>query len=144
MIEGLIVSPLKQITDERGKVMHMLRADSPLFTAFGEIYFSVVNPGAVKAWKRHLKMTQHYAVPVGKIKLVLFDGRKGSKSEGNIEVIETGEDNYCLIKIPPMIWYGFSGIAKQPSLIANCTDIPHAPEETEKLDANDNSIPYKW
>ena len=37
MIEGVILTPLKQIRDERGKVMHMLRADSDIFNKFGEI-----------------------------------------------------------------------------------------------------------
>ena len=34
MIEGVIVEPLKQFKDERGKVMHMLRSDAPLFYIF--------------------------------------------------------------------------------------------------------------
>ena len=38
MIEGVIITPLKQIEDERGKVMHMLREDSKVFERFGEIY----------------------------------------------------------------------------------------------------------
>ena len=67
-ISGVQMLPLKQIIDDRGKVMHMLRADSPLFKRFGEIYFSMINPGTIKAWKRHQKMTQHIAVPVGKIR----------------------------------------------------------------------------
>jgi len=29
MIEGVKITPLRQIFDERGKVMHMLRVDSP-------------------------------------------------------------------------------------------------------------------
>ena len=41
-IEGVTVRPLRQICDERGKVMHMLRSDDPHFERFGEIYFSVV------------------------------------------------------------------------------------------------------
>ena len=80
VIKGVIIVPLKKIVDERGKVMHMLRCDSPLFKEFGEIYFSVINPGAVKAWKRHLKMTQHFAVPVGEIRLVIYDNRSDSES----------------------------------------------------------------
>ncbi|OGS24479.1 MAG: dTDP-4-dehydrorhamnose 3,5-epimerase [Elusimicrobia bacterium RIFOXYB2_FULL_50_12] len=144
MINGIIVSPLEQIVDERGKVMHMLRSDSPLFINFGEIYFSLINPGAVKAWKRHLKMTQHFAVPIGKIKLVFFDQRPNSPTSGAIDIMEIGGDNYCLVKVPPMIWYGFSGIASIPSLIANCTDMAHDPAETERADINAPFIPYKW
>ncbi len=50
MIEGITITPLKQILDERGKVMHMLRRDDEHFQQFGEIYFSTVRPNVVKAW----------------------------------------------------------------------------------------------
>lgn len=144
MIEGIIIQELDPIVDDRGKVLHMLRSDSPLFTNFGEIYFSVVNPGVIKAWKKHLKMTQHFAVPIGKIKLVLFDDRENSSTHGNVEEIEIGEDNYCLIKIPPLVWYGFKGISSLPALIANCTDLPHDPSEVENINVLDKKIPYDW
>lgn len=144
MIEGVIVTPLKQIIDDRGKVMHMLRCDSELFKAFGEIYFSVVNYNAVKAWKRHLKMTQNLTVPVGNIKLVIFDNRKDSSTHGKTEVIELGENNYSLVKIPPLLWYGFKGLSITPALIANCADLPHDPNEVERLDENSSLMPNKW
>jgi dTDP-4-dehydrorhamnose 3,5-epimerase len=144
MIDGVIIEPLKQIVDERGKVMHMLRVDSPLFKKFGEIYFSVVNPGMVKAWKKHLRMTQYFAVPVGKIKLVLFDNRSNSHTFGKMDVLEIGEENYCLVKILPLIWYGFQGISSIPALIANCTDMPYNPNEADHLDPLDKTIPYNW
>ena len=35
MIEGIKIIPLKQIKDERGKIMHMLRSDSEIFEKFG-------------------------------------------------------------------------------------------------------------
>lgn len=144
MIDGVIIQELKQIADERGKVMHMLRADSSLFTKFGEVYFSVVNSGAVKAWKRHSKMVQNFAVPVGKIRLVIYDDRENSKSFGRAEVLEVGDGNYCLVKIPPLVWYGFKGISSTPALIANCSDLPHDPNESEYIELPDKRIPYDW
>ena len=42
MIEGVKITPLKQIFDERGKVMHMLRTDSEVFQQFGEIYLKTL------------------------------------------------------------------------------------------------------
>lgn len=144
MIDGVVIKQLKKISDERGCVMHMLRSDDPLFGQFGEIYFSVVNPGIVKAWKKHKKMTQHFAVPKGEIRLVIYDDRPGSESYGKIKVIDVGENNYCLVKIPPLVWYGFKGISSEPAMIANCTDLPHEPEETIKLDPCANEIPYNW
>ena len=73
MIEGIQINALKQIFDERGKVMHMLRNDSPIFREFGEIYFSVTYPEVVKAWHLHKKMTLNYAVISGSIKFVFYD-----------------------------------------------------------------------
>ncbi len=144
-IVGVAIQPLKQIVDERGAVLHMLRCDSPLFTRFGEIYFSLVLPGGVKAWKRHRRMTQHFSVPVGKIRLVLYDDRAGSASRGRLEEHILGRpDHYALIRIPPLIWYGFQGMADQPSLVANCTDLIHDPAEVENLPASSPMFPYTW
>ena len=67
MIDGVHVQPLRQILDERGKVMHMLRITDAHFQQFGEIYFSTVNPGAIKAWHQHKEMTLNYSVPHGNI-----------------------------------------------------------------------------
>jgi len=144
MIEGVIIEPLKVFEDERGEVRHMLKCDSPYFTRFGEIYFSFINPGYVKAWKKHQKQTQYFCVPVGNIKVVLFDDRKNSSSKGEVQEIEIGEDNYCLLRIPPQIWYGFQSQGNDRALIVNCTDIPHDPQEAMQIDSADHSVPYSW
>ena len=57
MIDGVVITPLRQIFDERGKVMHMLRSDDKNFSKFGEIYFSCTHPGVIKAWHLHKEMT---------------------------------------------------------------------------------------
>lgn len=144
MIDGVIIEKLTQIKDARGKVMHMLRTDSPLFSKFGEIYFSVVNPDAVKAWKMHHEMTQNLAVPIGKIRLAIYDPREGSKTFGKVNIIECGEDEYCLVRIPPRVWYGFKGIANSVSLIANCADMVHDPSEVSRLEPDTMDIHYAW
>ena len=41
-IQGITISPLKIISDDRGSVMHMLRNDNQIFEQFGEIYFSTI------------------------------------------------------------------------------------------------------
>ncbi len=144
MIDGVKIVPLRQIPDERGKVMHMLRADAPHFTAFGEMYFSMVYPGAVKAWHLHKIMTLNYAVPIGRIKFVLYDGRDGSPTKGEIQEIYLGPDNYQLVVVPPNIWNGFKGIASEPALVANCASIPHDANEIVRCDPLDGTIPYDW
>jgi dTDP-4-dehydrorhamnose 3,5-epimerase len=78
MVEGVQVTPLLQIPDERGKVMRMLRRTDPHFREFGEVYFSVVFPGAIKGWHRHRRMTINYAVPFGRIKLATTERSRNS------------------------------------------------------------------
>jgi dTDP-4-dehydrorhamnose 3,5-epimerase len=144
MINGVLVKALSQIPDERGKIMHMLRADDPNFEKFGEIYFSFVYPSAIKAWHLHKKMTLNYAVISGMIKLVLYDPREDSPTKGEIQELFIGEDNYVLVKIPPRIWNGFKGISVNPAIIANCATIPHHPDEIIRLDPFSKEIPYDW
>lgn len=144
MIDGVEIIPLKQILDERGKIMHMMRSDDAVFEKFGEIYFSFVHSGAIKGWHIHKTMVLNYAVPVGKIKVVLYDDREDSSTRGELMEIFTGTENYQLIRIPPLIWNGVKGIAEGTSIIANCATLPHDPEEIERLDPFDKKIPYDW
>jgi dTDP-4-dehydrorhamnose 3,5-epimerase len=144
VIEGVLIMPLRQIPDERGRVMHMLRADDPHFEAFGEIYFSVVYPGVVKGWHLHKRMTINYAVPFGSIKLVLFDDRAGSKTKGMLQEVFLGEANYSLVRVPPLVWNGFKGIGQTHAIVANCATIPHDPEEIVRLDPFSPDIKYDW
>ena len=144
MIQGVRITPLTQILDERGKIMHMLRSDADHFEKFGEIYFSCVNPGAIKAWHIHKKMILNYAVIKGNIKLVLFDDRAGSPTKGELRELFLGPDNYQLVTIPPMVWNGFKGVGPDVAIVANCASIPHDPSEIERLDPSDKRIPYTW
>lgn len=122
----------------------MLRADAPWFEQFGEVYFSVVNAGAIKAWKRHQKMVQNIAIPVGTIRLVVVDDRSASETAGAVQIINTGEQHYALVRIPPMVWYGFQGLTAPLSLIANCSTLPHDPDEVERREVTDSAFPNFW
>lgn len=143
-IEGVVIKPLKKIPDERGCIYHMLRCDDPVFEQFGEIYFSSVYPGVVKGWHLHRKMTLNYAVVYGKIKLVIYDDRKGSPTKGNIMELSIGEENYSLVKIPPLVWNGFQGLGDKTAIVANCATLPHDPSEIIRIDPFKNEIPYHW
>ena len=126
-IAGATLTPLKVIDTQGGPVLHMLRADSPAFRAFGEVYFSEVEPGAVKAWKRHKRMTQNFAAPVGRLRVVLYDARPDSPTRGTLAVREPGRpDAYALLTIPP-------GVASAASCMA-------APRRCTSVSPSSNSI----
>lgn len=144
-IAGVTVTKLRQISDERGAVLHMLRSDDPEFTRFGECYFSEVLPRAIKAWKVHHSQTQNLTVPIGRIRIVIYDDREQSITRGNVQIFELGRpDAYLRLKIPPGLWYGFACISATSALLVNCADLPHDPAESETRPVDNPIIPYRW
>jgi dTDP-4-dehydrorhamnose 3,5-epimerase len=143
VISGVQVVPLRRIPDERGTIYHMLRRTDPHFVEFGEIYFSSVYRDVIKGWHRHARMTLNYACIWGRVKLVLYDDRAGSATEGHLMELFLGPDDYSLVVIPPGIWVGFKGMT-EVSLVANCATHPHDPADTERLDPFGGGIPYDW
>jgi len=144
MIEGVKISELKVISDKRGKIMHMMRTDSPVFKKFGEIYFSTIYKNIIKGWHLHLTSTLNYACIKGKVKLVLFDDRKNSKSKNQYQEIILTPEKYFLVTIPPNIWNGFKGIDTEESIIANCLDNPHDEKEMVRKDISDKYFNFNW
>lgn len=144
MIDGVKVTKLKIIPDERGKIMHMLKKTDLHFVEFGEIYFSCAFPGAIKAWHIHKEMTLNNAVVHGRAKLVLYDIRENSPTKGELMELFIGEDNYCLVTIPPGIANGYKPYGDQMVILANCPTMPHDPKELIYIDPFNNDIPYKW
>lgn len=148
-IEGLLLQPLKIIDAEGGPVLRMVRPDSSLMPkfphGFGEIYFSEVYPGKVKAWKRHKVQNQLFAVPMGEIKIAFYDGRPDSKTWQVLVVLALGRpNNYNLLRIPAGVWYGFEALGERSALICNLADIPHDPEECERLPRENDQIPFRF
>ena len=143
-IEGVIISKLRIIKDERGQVMHMLRNDSPVFKSFGEVYFSTIYENKIKAWHLHEESYLNYVCIVGEVKLVLFDDRKESTTKGQYQEIFLSPNNYFLVTIPPNIWNGFKGIGKNESIISNCLTLPHNEKEMIRKDPQDNYFNYNW
>jgi dTDP-4-dehydrorhamnose 3,5-epimerase len=65
-----------------------------------------------------------------------------SKTKGTVQEIFIGRDNYGLVRIPPLVWYGFQSVGQGEAVIANCIDLPHDPAESETKDINTRDIPY--
>ena len=144
MIDGVEIYPLCRIQDERGMVMHMLRADEAHFQGFGEIYFSLIYPGVIKGWHLHSRMTINYAVVDGNIKLVIFDQRADSKTHGRLQEIVFGQINYQMVRVPPGVVNGFTAVGGERAIVANCASIPHDPAEITRIDPFSSAIPYDW
>lgn len=145
MIDGVIIKPLKKIPDDRGTIMKMQEASDAEFKGFGEIYFSTVYPGIVKGWHLHKKAILNYSVIRGMIKLVLYDQRKDSPTYGEIQEIYMGDQNYCLVQIPPNVWNGFKCIGSNEAMVADLITVVHKDDEMLRMDPHGNKIiKYDW
>ena len=144
MIEGVKIIALKQIVDERGKIMHMMKSSDDHFKKFGEIYFSCAWPGTIKAWHIHKSMTINNAVISGNAKLVMYDLREKSSTYRELQEIFLGESNYVLVQMPPGIANGYKAYGDKMVILANCATEPHDPNEIIRINPFTDKIPYIW
>jgi len=142
MIEGVLLTPIKKIDVPEGDVYHGVKASDPGYEGFGEAYFSTVRGGAVKAWKKHKRMTLNLMVPVGKIGFVIFDDRDASGTIDRFAKFVLSLDYYNRLTIPPGLWLGFKGLGDGTNLLLNLANIEHEPDEGEKKSMEE--IAFDW
>jgi len=146
MIEGVTVRKLRLIPDERGFLMEMLRSDWEEFDKFGQVYVTAVYPGVVKGWHYHKIQTDRFVCVAGMAKVVLYDGREGSPTHGEVNEFFMGIQNPILLKIPPGVMHGFKGISPEMTLIVNIPSERYNYENPDeyRLPAHTDQIPYDW
>ena len=140
MISDVLITPLNIIDTPGGNIMHAMKEIDEGYSGYGEAYFSKVDSGYIKAWKRHKEMTLNIIVPIGKIRFVLFDDRVGQVNE--FQEIILSNNNYSRLTVPPMIWMGFQGLHSDESILLNIANIKHNPEESETK--NIEEIEFNW
>ena len=139
-LSNVFVTELRRIDVTGGDVMHAIKKEDLQSDGFGEAYFSWISAGAIKAWKRHLRMTMNLIVPVGNVRFVFRAVDALGVDQFRVE--EIGENCYARITVPPGIWFGFQGMGKAKSLILNVANIPHDPQEVERVGLAE--INYDW
>jgi len=146
MIDGVKVKKLRVIPDERGRLMEILRSDEEIYEKFGQIYITAAYPGVVKAWHYHREQTDHLVCVSGMMKIVLYDAREGSSTNGEVNEFFCGVNNPLLIKVPKGIYHGFKCISDTEALVINIPDKLYdydSPDEF-RVDPHKNDIPYDW
>ena len=139
MIEGVIHTPLSIISGEKGAVFKAMRRDENGYNGFGEAYFSTVDQGEIKAWKKHKRMYCNLVVIEGEVKFNLFDDRQTSQTQNKNMSLSLSKNNYARLTIPPNIWFGFKGLG-QNNVILNVASLIYDPEEVINLPLNNTII----
>ena len=133
-MDGIILSPLKQITHPKGDIFHAMKKSDDGFIGFGEAYFSTINKDVIKGWKKHTEMTLNLVVVSGEVEFVVYDG----SSFFNIIL---SKNNYQRLTIKPNLWLAFRGLCTE-NMLLNLASIEHIPTESENVDLN--VFDYNW
>jgi dTDP-4-dehydrorhamnose 3,5-epimerase len=126
--------------------MEMIRKDDDIFVKFGQIYMTTVNPGTVKAWHFHKLQLDNFVVVKGMLKLVLYDSRPKSKTNGEVNEFFMGEHNNIAVQIPKNVYHGFKGISETETIVINMPTESYNPKNPDeyRLPAHTKEIPYEW
>ena len=133
-MDGVTLTPLKQITHPKGDVFHAMKASDESFFGFGEAYFSTINKSDIKGWKKHTEMTLNLVVVTGEVELVVYDGTDFFRAK-------LSKDNYQRLTIEPGLWVAFRGLSDE-NMLLNIASIEHDPSESENVDLGDFN--FKW
>ena len=136
MIDEIVITDLKRIPIPDGDILHGMKKTDDGYSDFGEIYFSYILQDKIKAWKIHKKMTLNLIVPSGSVRFNFIQLNSDRLIDKRME-ITVSSDNYCRITVPPNIIFGFKGIGKDASIVANIADITHSDDEVKKIDINE-------
>lgn len=146
MIEGVRTKKLKLISDERGRLMEILRSDEEIFQDFGQVYMTTAYPGIIKAWHYHKKQADYFTCISGTMRLVLYDARRDSHTYGEVNEFIVNLDNPILVKIPEGVYHGFKCTGEKEAIVINTPTRPYNPKDPDeyRIDAFKNDIPYDW
>ncbi len=146
MIKDVQVKKLKLISDERGRLMEILRSDEEIFQKFGQIYMTTAYPGVIKAWHYHKKQDDYFTCISGAMRLALYDARKDSPTYKEINDFVISLDNPVLVKIPRFVYHGFKCVGDKEAVVINTPTIPYSSKDPDeyRVDAFENDIPYDW
>ena len=144
-IEGVEIKDLVTHPDERGFFRELIRESDPFFgEGFGQLSHSLMHPGSAKAWHIHKTQVDWWYVPVGVLKVALYDMRPGSPTRGTLqELFMGGEHGHAVLKIPPGVAHGCKAISGTAHLIYVTSNV-YNPDEEGRIPHDDPEIGYDW
>lgn len=139
-MKGVTLTPLRRIATPGGDVLHGMKQSDPGFAGFGEAYFSMIDQGHVKGWKRHSRMTLNFVVAAGLVRVCIYGG---PLDESARFLLGPGSpDGHARLTIEPGLWVAFGGVGEGTSVLLNIASIAHDPAESETVPQE--TFDWKW
>jgi dTDP-4-dehydrorhamnose 3,5-epimerase len=145
MIQGVEIKELVTYPDERGFFREVIRTTDAFFNgAFGQWSHARMFQGAAKAWHVHYQQTDWWYVPIGVLKVALYDKRPDSPTRGELMELLLG-DAYGpkVLKIPPGVAHGCKAL-EGPVHLFYVTSHVYDPQDEGRIPHDDPGIGYDW
>jgi len=120
--------------DDRGFSLHDIFSNLP-----GQVNYSTLVPGVIKAWHRHEKQTDWWCCLNGNVKVALYD-----QDADKFETYFIGELNPKVVEIPPGLWHGMTSIGNAPCGMLYYVDVRYNPAEPDEERAAWDAFDYDW
>jgi dTDP-4-dehydrorhamnose 3,5-epimerase len=146
-IDGVAVFEVRHVPRDHGVITEIFRPEwDPTGAPVVHIYQSRLFPGALGAWSCHARSTDRLFVNQGHLKIVLFDGREGSTTKGQLMELHAGDVRPSLIVVPPGIWHGLQNLGHVDALVLNCPTEAYNYKDPDhyRLPHDSAEIPYVW
>lgn len=146
MIEGVKIKTLKKFCDDRGFLAELIKFGEETFCEVKQTNYTETFPGVIKAFHWHRKQFDVWFVVRGSAQVVLHDMRVTSTTYKQTQVICSGEDNPCLILIPPGVAHGYRVLGNEKvGLLYHTSEAydPANPDE-ERIPFDDPGINFDW
>ena len=135
-MDGITLTSLNKIYHPKGEILKVIKKSDTTFSEFGEAYFSTINQGDIKGWKKHTEMILNLVVVVGEIEFVIYNENK--KEFFNVKI---SQDNYKRLTVNSGLWVAFRGV-KSYNMLLNLSNIEYNPDEA--INADLHKFDYKW
>lgn len=147
VIEGVVVREVRHVPRDHGVITEMFRAEwDPTGLPVVHIYQSRLFPAAIGAWSCHATTVDRLFVNQGHLKIVLYDGREGSKTAGQVMEMHAGDARPCFVVIPSGVWHGLQNLGASDALVVNLPTNAYDYEDPDhyRLPCDSPQIPYSW
>jgi dTDP-4-dehydrorhamnose 3,5-epimerase len=146
-IEGVSVREVRHVPRDHGVITEIFRPEwDPSGLPVVHVYQSRLFAGAIGAWSCHMRTTDRLFVSQGQLKIVLYDARDGSKTNGLLMELHAGDARPSLVVVPPGIWHGLQSLGNVDALVLNFPTEAYNYKDPDhyRLPYDSAEIPYVW
>lgn len=129
---------VKPFADDRGwSLMNLMQG---VMDKQGQVNYSLMYPGVIKAWHRHHLQTDFWMCPMGHLKVGVHD-----ETTQQTWQIVIGQMRPGVLVIPPTLWHGGATVGHEPAGLLYYVTHAYNPEKPdEDRRAHDSIAGFPW